>query len=134
MQKFPATRKRLRPHNGVYIRLGVSKIHGIGVFAIRAIKKGMNVFRHDNAQMVWVRERELKRLPGAIKKLYKDFGVLKNGRYGCPRSFNRLTPAWYVNNSSSPNLRCDTNYDFISLRDIRRGEELTIDYSTYSEA
>lgn len=123
-----------RPHDGVWTRLAPSKIHGIGVFAIRTIGKGTNVFFRDDSEMVWVEESELKQLPLAIKKLYEDFGVFKNGRYGCPRSFNQLTPAWYVNdNSEDPNLHCDENYDFIAVRGIIQGEELTIDYSTYSE-
>ena len=133
MQKAVRRSECLRPHDGVFTRLGPSKTHGIGVFAIRAIKKSANVFEHDDSKMVWLEDDELKGLPGAIKKLYEDFGVFKNGRYGCPRSFNQLTPAWYVNSSKDPNLRCDENYDFIAVRDIKQGEELTLDYSTYSE-
>jgi len=73
-------------------------------------------------------------LPKEIKKLYTDFGVLKDGRYGCPPCFNQLTPAWYLNNSKkTPNVRCDANYDFFALRDIKAGEELTAHYSKYSE-
>lgn len=62
-----------------------------------------------------------------------DFAVLKNKRYGCPLSFNRLTPSWYLNNSKIPNVRCDENYDFVAIRNIKPGEELTADYSTYSD-
>jgi hypothetical protein len=84
--------------------------------------------------MVWIKEKGIARLAKEVKKLYTDFGVLKDGRYGCPPSFNQLTPAWYLNDSKSvPNVRCDTTYDFFALRDIRAGEELTADYSAYSE-
>jgi hypothetical protein len=73
-------------------------------------------------------------LPKEIKKLYTDFGVLKDGRYGYPVSFNELTPAWHLNRSTSaPNVHCDGNYDFFALRDIAVGEELKAAYSTYSE-
>jgi len=125
--------KRSMPHYGVYVRLGASTLHGVGVFAVRAIKKGTNPFRHDNSTMVWVEEKKLRRLPGGIRKLYEDFGVLKNGHYGVPPNFNQLTPAWYINNSTNPNMRCGKDYDFFAVRDIEPGEELTIDYSTYSE-
>lgn len=123
-----------KPHDGVWTRLAPSRIHGIGVFAVRAIQKGTNIFEHDNTEMVWIAESELKQLPKAILKLYEDFGVFKDGRYGCPRNFNQLTPAWYVNcDPDNPNLYCDENHDFIAARNIKEGEKLTIDYSTYSE-
>lgn len=122
------------PHEGVYARIRRSGTHGVGVFAIRKIKKGTKIFGSDEAGMVWIEEKKIARLPKEIKKLYTDFGVLKDGRYGCPMSFNELTPAWYLNNSTSaPNFRCDGNYDFFALRDIAVGEELKADYSTYSD-
>jgi len=83
--------------------------------------------------MIWIEKADLGTLPKKIQQLYNDFAVLKDGRYGCPLSFNRLTPSWYLNNSKKPNVRCDENYDFVALRTIKAGEELTTDYSTYSE-
>lgn len=123
----------MEPHNGVYTRLGKSEIHGVGVFAIRFIKKGINPFKNDNTEMVWVERKKVLRLPAIMRKLYQDFGVLKDGYYGVPQNFNQLTPGWYVNNSKNPNLRCGKDYNFFATRDIRVGEELTVDYSTYSE-
>ncbi len=121
------------PHEGVYTRIQRSGTHGVGVFAIGPIKKHTKIFGSDNAGMVWISEDQIQHLPPEVKKLYKDFAVLKDGRYGCPPSFNQLTPAWYLNNSDSPNARCDDNYDFFALRDIKQGEEITADYSKYSE-
>jgi hypothetical protein len=43
-----------------------------------------------------------------------------------------MTPAWFMNNSKSPNTLCDENYDFHSLREIPAGEELTVDFDTFS--
>ncbi len=112
------------PHNGVFARIQRSQTHGVGVFAIKNIKKGTKLFGGDNTGMVWIRKEDIARLPKEIKRLYSDFGVLKDGRYGCPPSFNQLTPAWYLNSSTKPNVRCDEHYDFFALRDIKRGEEL----------
>ena len=73
-------------------------------------------------------------LPEGIRKLYEDFGILANGRYGVPLNFNQLTPAWYLNNNpKNPNMGCVEDYDFLALRDIEPGKELTINYSAYSE-
>jgi hypothetical protein len=64
---------------------------------------------------------------------YEDFAIIKRQRCGCPVSFNRLTPAWFLNESKTPNVRCDENYDFYTVREIATDEELTVDYSTFSQ-
>lgn len=123
------------PHDGVYTRISPSNIHGVGVFAICKIPKGTNIFHGDDTEMVWIKMPDLKTLPLEIKKLYEDFAVIrKNGtEYGCPKNFNMLTVGWYLNHSKKPNVRCGKNYEFFALRDIKPGEELTVDYKTYSE-
>ena len=123
-----------KPHSNVFTRLAPSKIDkgGVGVFAIRKIRKDKELFAGDHDEMLWVEERSLPKKPRAIRKLY-DFSVIKNGRYGCPPTFNLLTMSWYVNHSDKPNLKCTRDYDFIALRDIEVGEELTVDYSTYND-
>lgn len=132
-------KKKMLPHENVYTRLGVSKIHGIGVFAIVDIPINTLIFSEDKSKMVWFKEEELKlqELPEKFKTLYKDFCViLKNGDskvYGCPDNFTNLTISWYLNDSKSPNVSCDNHYDFYALRDILAGEELTTNYETYND-
>ena len=121
------------PHYKVFVRIAPSKINGVGVFAIREIKKGQYIFYGDNEKLVWIERNKIKHLPTKIKKLYEDFCVLKNGCYGCPNNFNLLTPAWFLNHSVKPNLGCDKNYNFYSIKKIKMGEELTVDYSTYTD-
>jgi len=119
----------------VYTRLGLSQIDqgGVGVIAIQPIKKGTYIFEPDDDEMVWVAVGAVESLPEPLQRLYRDFAVLRDGRYGCPSSFNRLTPAWYLNNSKNPNVACAADYRFYALRDIEVGEELTADYDAYSE-
>jgi hypothetical protein len=121
------------PHERVFTRLRPSRTHGIGVFAIKRIPKGTRLFTGDIDEMRWIDTEMLGRLPKDIQRLYEDFGVLKDGRWGCPTSFNRLTPAWYLNESKAPNVVCDEHLNFIAKADIGLNEELTVDYSTYSE-
>jgi hypothetical protein len=129
-----------RPHQGAYTRLRPSMIdkHGVGVFAIRRIRKGMPLFLGDVDEMHWLEKSKLPRRPKGLRGLYDDFAVIRTSResgtrYGCPTNFNRLTVSWYLNHSRTPNVKCDSNLNFFSLRDIGPGEELTVDYSTYSE-
>lgn len=96
------------------------------------IKKGTQLFIGDNDEMLWVEEKSLPKKPRAVRELYQ-FAVIKNGRYGCPPTFNRLTTSWYVNHSEKPNTKRTENYDFIALENIKPGEELTVDYSTYND-
>ena len=123
-----------RPHNGVYVRLKPSKLdkNGVGVFAIKRIPKGTRIFADENEELCWIPKSSLPK-QGPMRELYDAFAVIEaDDRYGCPTSFNRLTPAWFLNESKTPNTKSDENYDFHSLRDIAAGEELTVDYSTFS--
>jgi hypothetical protein len=125
---------KLFPHDGIYTRLQRSPIHGVGVFAIRDIPKGTGIFKNDDNKMIWVNKDDISNIDMELLRLYDDFSVNKNGKLGCPKNFNMLTVGWYINESKdNPNVCCNDNYDFIALRDIKKGEELTVNYSTYSE-
>src|SRR5438874_9338296 len=117
--------KRL-PHYGVYTRIAVSNIHGVGVKAIRPIKKGTYIFYGDESRFRWIKKKSLRHLPKEIRQLYDDFCIEIGGCYGCPSSFNSLTPASYLNHSVKPNVACDKTYRFHALRDIKANEELTV--------
>jgi hypothetical protein len=121
------------PHEGVWTRLKPSKIHGVGVFAIRDIPKGTCVFLHDDQPIVWIDRKSVDNLPLSLKKLYDDFCIVKGDEYGCPKHFDALTTSWYLNHSDEPNVAADEDYRFHAIRDIRAGEELTASYHTYSD-
>ena len=126
------------PHHNVYAQLRPSRIHGVGVFAIRRIKKGTSIFPDDQADIKWVKRSEIGRVPPEIWRLYEDFSIIKDDgeSYGCPSSFNQLTLAWFLNSPwhpQKPNVGCRDEYMFFALRDIKAGEELTVDYRTFSE-
>ncbi len=124
------------PHYKVYTRIGVSTIPnaGVGIIAITKIPIDEYIFFPDNDEIVWVGEERVDDLSANVKRLYKDFCIKENNRYGCPVNFNKLTPAWYLNNNpTDPNVYCDNDFRFKALRDINEGEELTADYSKYSE-
>jgi len=125
--------RALLPSYRVVVRLKPSKLHGVGVFAIKNIKKGTEIFYGDDEDIVWIRRSKVGALPREIRRLYDDFCILKADKYGCPRNFNLMTIAWYLNHSTHPNVRCDRNYRFIARRDIRKGEELTVDYRIFNE-
>jgi hypothetical protein len=126
------------PHEGVWVRLGVSDIEGIGVFAIRPIPKGTDIFANDRVPLTWVSRAELAaaKPSEAERALYHDFGIQRGESIGCPANFNNLTPGWYLNEpppGRTANVRAGEDFAFTACRDIAEGEELTIDYSGFSE-
>lgn len=127
------------PHERVWARLGLSPIHGIGVFAIRPIPAGTNIFESDSIEIVWVEKAALDEArPGpAQRAFYEDFAIDVGDKYGCPFDFNHLTPGWYLNQPAAgeePNVRSLAELAFIAIRDIAEGEELTILYSDFNRS
>lgn len=122
---------RRAPHDGVYARIGPSRIHGVGVRAIRDIPAGTLVFAGESERVVWKSRAAVRRLPKAIRALYEDFGMVSGDRIAVPPSLNMLSVGWYVNHDDRPNIEAGDDGRFRALRRIRKGEELTADYRTF---
>ncbi len=122
------------PHSNLYTRIKPSSLGGVGVFAICHIPKGTYIFQGDTTKTVTVPVQTLAQLPPAIRKMYEDFCVFEPYGMVCPESFNAMSIAWYLNHSGSdPNVGCDKEYKFYTLRDVSEGEELLSNYGTYSQ-
>jgi SET domain-containing protein len=119
------------PHDGVYARIGPSRIHGVGVRAIRDIPAGTLVFRGEDERVAWLSRAAVRRMPTAIRALYEDFGMVAGAKIGVPPNLNRLSVGWYVNHADRPNVEAGDDGRFRALRRIRAGEELTADYRTF---
>lgn len=126
-------RRRPLPHDGVYTRIGPSRIHGVGVIAIADIEAGVLLFAGEDERVTWRRRRDVARLPSALRALHEDFGMVDGAWIGVPRNLNRLSVGWYVNHSDAPNAAAGNDGRFRSLRRIRRGEEVTADYRTFTD-
>jgi SET domain-containing protein len=125
------------PHDKVWARLGPSPIHGIGVFAIRPIPAGTNIFESDSIGLVWVAKTALAQATAtaAQRAFYEDFAIDGGEHFGCPVDFNHLTPGWYLNQPApgqDSNVDSDAALNFTARRDIAEGEELTIFYSSFN--
>jgi uncharacterized protein len=70
-------------------------------------------------------------------------GVLKNGRYPYYVGNRwlqiekcqwiaplRINPGWYINHSCNPNSGIKDSVKIVAIKNIRKGEEVTFDYST----
>ncbi len=107
---------------------------GIGVFAIRDIPRGLDPFLGDYNGTVLVPQAVVEGIGDPeVRGIYLAFCPLVDGKYLAPVDFNRMTIAWYMNHSDQPNVVSDHDVNFVAARVIRMGEELTVDYRTFSD-
>lgn len=104
---------------------------GVGVFAFRPIPKNTPLFMECPADNHFITEKELKTLDPAITKTLRKLCIEKaNGIYLSIHP-NLINMSYYVNHSDTPNLTfSDATQIYITLRDIKTDEELTVTYSS----
>lgn len=120
----------------VWCRLGQSKIHGVGVLAIRDIPKGTKLT--DNSRTIlnmpsvfYFTEEEFAKLLPEIQDLILDKTIYSEGDKILPF----ISPNYecylqdFCNHSSEPNV---SKY-FIALRDIKKGEEILEDFTSFTK-
>ena len=122
--------------NECYCRLAPSSIHGIGVFAVREIPKGTDPFRIGVAYpsgWIEITQAELDRASDGVRNLLALLFVRdKKGDLSIPAiGTNLVDISAYLNHSDRPNMKTADGHTFTAKRKIRKGEELTVDYSTY---
>ena len=129
--------KLLKNLENTYCGFGVSKIHGIGVVAIRDIPIGINPLPLVLPEKVInITEEELQALPKEIISKVKDIFISVNGIYQIySLGLNQMGVRFHMNHSKNPNIAVNKKafisgyYPFITLRKIKKGEELFWDYT-----
>ena len=111
--------------------LAPSAIAGIGVFATHAIKKHtkLRLFSNEDSQII-PHNSPLLKLP-RVRWFCQWYGVEDVDGYHCPKNFGKMDIGWYVNHSKMPNAYQQTSI-YYAARDIKKGEEILIDYETLS--
>ncbi len=114
---------------GVIVRQAKGK--GKGLFAIRDFKEGELILRKDITRLRRYSVGEMGRLitEGKLRKEdCEHCDYIGRGKYVLD-----FSPLSYINHSCEPNTRCESKrlgqQRVIALRDIRKGEEITYDYS-----
>ena len=120
----------------VRTKIGPSKIHGTGLFATEFISKGVIIWKYKPGFDEAYTQEEAEKLPEPkrteILNLYHPYISQQTGRY---ISFGDM--AGYINHSSTPNMATHYEEDVeedinTAARDIAAGEELTINYQSFS--
>lgn len=102
----------------------------VGTFAVRNIKKGAVIDDVNSPEeVVFLKSSDFKKLDPLTRRRIERFCVLdEDGEYCVPADLNNMGASWYFNHSCEPNVAYDKRGSFIAERDIRKDEELFVDY------
>jgi hypothetical protein len=106
--------------------LAPSKISGVGLFTRVDIKRGEILDKKITNDAKFIKKSD------DLDLMNKLCVKVKNG-WWCPADFSRPYFWWYINHSKKPNVKCDKNNKFTSIKNINAGEEITIDYKNLAE-
>ncbi|MEZ5403949.1 MAG: SET domain-containing protein-lysine N-methyltransferase [Bryobacteraceae bacterium] len=107
------------------LRIGPSKIHRWGVFAAQDIPRNRKIIEYTGEL---ISRRETKRRADASEHIY----LFTVNSYWCKDGSVGGSGAEYINHCCEPNVRAVVikgHILYMAMRDIRAGEELTIDYN-----
>ena len=119
------------PHSFLSPKTAVrpSPIHGLGLFAVRAIRRGEIVAVKGGHVLD---ARTVRRSPGRRAVSFIQIG---DGRYiGTLRLGEVPGNKIFLNHSCEPNVGIRGEITFVTLRAVRRGEELTYDWAMEEDA
>ncbi len=119
--------------NNTYVMLKPSPLEGIGVFAVRDIPKGCReMFSKPDASDQWITvpAKEVAALPPHAQFIVGNYCLYDENDYFIPADgFKKIDLALFLNHADIPNVISINEGDYFeTVRDIKQGEELLIDY------
>lgn len=105
----------------------------IGIFAAQDIPRGtkLPLFAKGDYKL-WPLSVAKKRPRLFWERLLK-YGVLdETGLHG-PKNPHQMSIGWYIRHSDMPTARIDKEYDYFACRNIKAGEEITVDLHTLGD-
>jgi D-alanine-D-alanine ligase-like ATP-grasp enzyme len=131
LEHLLACARRRREDARVPWELQHDRDHGFGLAATCAIVRGQVVVRYEEASYALVSRQHVDRTWRGLRKEWFE-------RYACPVSEN-VFQLWSenpedwrpINHSCDPNIWLE-GLDLVARRDISAGEQLTVDYATFS--
>ena len=114
------------------IALAPSEIHGVGVFALVDIPRGVRDLFSPPREWVPVPVAAVEALAPHLRDLVQRYCLNDGENYFLPpHGFRVYDLVVFLNHSPNPNLRSVDGGDYFeTTRPIAAGEELTVDYNT----
>lgn len=108
-----------------------SSEHGVGVFAAHDIAKDSHLRLFGGNETLDL--RSLKRNKEDVPEFFQTYCMSRGNELICPKDFGQMHVGWYLNHSEIANTYPDDDYKWYAARDIKTGEEITINYSLLNE-
>ena len=108
--------------------LDKSKIHGVGVFSNQNVKKGERIKEVRPEFEIEFNSENLPRMPLALAKFIDTHSYERE--FGSKMFVMGIDNEKYLNHSAAPSV----NDDGIALKDIKIGDEITIDYRDFDDS
>lgn len=114
----------------VLIEIRPSKIvkNFIGLFAVRELKKGTIIGEAKYFKESFHPWKDFKNLDKQTQKKVVDYCVGTEKGFYAPDDFNYMSIPWHMNHSCDGNVAFDKNDNFITIKNVKEGEELSWDY------
>ena len=121
-----------------WVMIRPSPIEGIGVFALRDIPKGCrSMFSKAGNHEEWITipRTEIDKLPAHSKALVENYCLYDDENYFVPEAgFKKMDLALFLNHADKGNIISINDGEFFeAIVDIKKGEELVIDYGEIVE-
>jgi SET domain-containing protein len=119
-----------------YVMIKPSLVDGIGVFALIDIPKGCrDMFSTGIGNWIEVPRAEIEKLPAHARTLVETYCLFDNDNYFVPEhGFKVMDLVNFLNHSEEPNIISINEGEFFeTIRDIKAGEELFVDYGEIVE-
>jgi len=112
----------------VKTKLKVSKISGLGLFADEPIPKNTIIWKFEPALDILVSKEAIKDFSESAKKQFYNYAFLDKAHH---KFMLCGDDARFFNHADEPNCDDEQTDITIALRDIAKGEELTVNYKTF---
>ena len=120
--------------SNTWVMIKPSTIQGIGVFALLDIPKGCRSMfskaRKQHEEYISIPRLDIEKLPAHSKTLVETYCLYDEENYFVPEcGFKKMDLVYFLNHADKGNIISinDGEY-FEAIRDIKKGEELLIDY------
>ena len=111
--------------------------HGVGLVCIREVPKGATICRCSASEAYHkISSTAFQKLHPAEKTFYNELfdPQSTDGNYYLPKDPHVLHMVCFINHSPTPSCTYDeTHHSMVTIRPLKTGDEITVDYSLYPE-